>query len=108
MKLSSRQVAGIAVLLLLAGVAIALLPPYVRNIEFQRYLDSAVERVQPPELLQASVVDKAAQMGLPVRAGDVHATRNGNRMSVDIVYVVRVDLPLYTVDLHFHPSASSE
>jgi hypothetical protein len=31
--------------------------------------------------------------------------RSGNKLRVDIIYVIRVDLPLYTVDLHFHPAA---
>jgi hypothetical protein len=33
--------------------------------------------------------------------------RNGNGVRVEIVYVVRVDMPLYTVDLHFHPAAAT-
>lgn len=102
-----RVVAGVGVLVLLAVVAGALIPPYFDNMKFQRFLDSAVERSQSPEVLRAEIVSKAAQLGLPVRAGDVNVTRRGNRLLVEIVYIIRVDLPLYTVDLHFHPSASA-
>jgi hypothetical protein len=33
-------------------------------------------------------------------------TRNGSRGRVQVLYVVRVDLGIYTVDLHFRPGAS--
>ncbi len=100
-----RMAAGIGVLLVLILVAFALVPAYVENIELQRYLDSAVERNSSPDALVADVVNAAARLGLPVRAGDVKVTRVGNALRVDIIYIIRVDLPLYTVDLHFHPSA---
>jgi hypothetical protein len=100
-----RVIAGLGVLVVLLIVAGALLPPYVDNLKFQRYLDRAVERAHSPDILQTEILNRAAQMGLPVRAGDVRVHRTGNRLRVEIVYVVRVDLPLYTVDLHFHPAA---
>lgn len=100
-----RMVAGVGVLVILIAMSVALVPAYYRNMEFQRYLDGAVERNQSPDALVADIVSQAAQLGLPVRAGDVHVTRTGNGLRVDIVYIIRVDLPLYTVDLHFHPAA---
>lgn len=108
MNMLWRRIAGVAVLAIFVAVAIALVPPYLNNAKFQRYLDGAVEHAQAPEIVQANIVGKAGEMGLPVRTGDVHVTRSGNGVSVDIVYVVRVDFPLYTVDLHFHPSASTD
>jgi hypothetical protein len=103
-----RRVAGLVVIAALIGVGAMLIPSYIRNYQFQSALEDLVDRSKTPEAAQAAAVDKAGQMGLPVRAGDVHARRSGNGVKVEIVYVVRVDLPLYTVDLHFHPSASSE
>ncbi len=97
--------AGLGVLVLLIVVTSALVPAYFENMEFQRYLDSAVQRSQSPEGLVADVVNKAAQLGLPVHAGDVHVTKTENGLRVELIYIVRVDLPLYTVDLHFHPAA---
>ncbi len=100
-----RVIAGVGVFVVFLVVFGALIPPYFENFQFQRYLDRAVERVESPEALVADVVSKAAQMGLPVRTGDVHASRTENGLRVDIIYIIRVDLPLYTVDLHFHPSS---
>jgi hypothetical protein len=103
-----RRAAGVAVLALLVFVAVALIPPYNENYMFQQFLDNVSEKKQTPEAAQAEIVNQAARLGLPVRAGDVHVTRSANGIRVDIIYVVRVDLPLYTVDLHFHPSAASD
>ena len=84
-----------------------LIPPYFENLQFQRYLDSAVQTPGPPDTLRAAIVNKADQLGLPVRLGDIRITPSGKGVRVDIVYVIRVDLPLYTVDLHFHPAAET-
>ncbi len=100
-----RVLAGVGVLVALVVVGGSLVPPYLDNMKFQRYLDRAVEHAASPEILQAEVLNQAAQMGLPVHSGDVHVSRSGNGIRVEIVYVRRVDFPLYTVDLHFHPAA---
>lgn len=102
-----RVAAAVGVLAVLVYVFIALTPPYAANLRFQRYLDALVETPQTPEIMQAAVVNHAAQLGLPVRAGDVRVSRAGKGVRVEIIYVVRVDFPLYTVDLHFHPSATT-
>ncbi len=99
------MLAGVGVLVLLLVIVGALVPPYFDNMAFQRYLDSAVPRATAQDALVADIVNKAAQMGLPVHATNIRVTHTGNGMHVDIVYVIRVDLPLYTVDLHFHPAA---
>jgi hypothetical protein len=51
------------------------------------------------------VLEKAASLGLPVKAGDVHIRREGEAMRIEVRYIVRVDFPLYTVDLHFYPGS---
>jgi hypothetical protein len=100
-----RVTAGIGVLVILLLVSIVLVPPYLENFRLQRYVDGEVGAASQPEILQAHIVNHAAQLGLPVLADDVKVTRTRNGLRVNIVYVVRVDLPLYTVDLHFHPAA---
>ena len=82
-------------------------PIYLRNHQF----DSAVSqlareqsgRAQSDDTLRARVVEKARGLALPVAAGDVHIVRRPDGTRIDVRYFVRVDLPGYTVDLHFHP-----
>lgn len=98
---------GLLLVAVLAGMGVMVVPPYVENMRFQSFLDDLVEHPQPPEVMQAAAVNRAAQLGLPVRTGDVRVTKQGTGVRVDILYVVRVEFPLYTVDLHFHPSAGT-
>lgn len=96
-------------LALLALIGILLLPPYYHDWQFQQDLqalahDPAVAG-EAPDYIQALVVDRAASMGLPVHLSDVHVRNLGNRPRIEVLYVVHVDLPVYTVDLHFRPTA---
>jgi hypothetical protein len=100
-------IAGVGVLVVFTIVIAALIPPYFENMRFQRYLDDLVTQTESPDILRAQILNQAAQLGLPVKAGDVKVSRKGNGLRVEIVYIIRVDLPLYTVDLHFHPAAGS-
>jgi hypothetical protein len=103
-----RLAAGIGVLVLLALVAMALAPAYYRDWQLKRYLHALVEDPaiarKPADFVEAAVVDRAASMGLPVHITDVHVTI-GAKPAIQVLYVVHVDLPIYTVDLHFRPTA---
>ena len=102
----SRRLAGIAVLLALGAIGAILLVPYGKNFQYQNALDDIVSSATNASALQAAAVDKAAALGLPLRSSDVRVipTANGG-FKVDAVYLVRVDVGFYAVDLHFHPSA---
>ncbi len=43
----------------------------------------------------------------PVRSGDIEVKRSANELRINVRYIVRVNLPMYTVDLHFYPGAVS-
>ena len=105
-----RIAAGAVVLLVLVVMAVRLLPAYALNLEFQRALTEIVERpatgATPDDVLRAEVVKRAARLGLPVRLEDVGVKRAERRIEIEVLYVVPVELPLYTVDLHFRPRAS--
>jgi hypothetical protein len=54
-----------------------------------------------------AVLEKAAFLGLPVKAENVLIKRSTDSIRIDVRYFVRVDFPIYTVDLHFYPGAGS-
>lgn len=106
-----RLAAGAAVLAALVLIGIRLIPIYIRNIELQQFVEEVTHRAATPtssdDVLRTWVLDKAADLDLPVKATNVQIERSADSVRIDVRYVVRVDLPLYTVDLHFYPGAGS-
>lgn len=102
-----RNAAGLAVLAAMLALGVLLIPPYVRDWKFQGLINQLAEdpatSQKNPELIRANVVDRAAGLGVPVHLDDVHVTRSGDELHIEVLYVVHVDLPIYTVDLHFRP-----
>jgi hypothetical protein len=102
--------------LVLAGLVFLLAvftPIYFSNLQLQGYVSAltqgAENRTKPDDLLRGMVVDKAHLLRLPVAADDVHITRSGDGTveTIDVRYAVQVNLPMYTVRLHFYPGAGS-
>jgi hypothetical protein len=108
-----RIVGGLSVLLILAVTTAYLTPVYLRNLELQRYLDQMTQQKEsilerPDDWLRVAVVNEASRLGLPVQSGHVRIERADHRLRIEVLYTVEVNLPLYTVDLHFHPGAGSQ
>ncbi|HTT66342.1 MAG TPA: DUF4845 domain-containing protein [Bryobacteraceae bacterium] len=106
-----RQAAGIAVLAVLVILGARLIPIYIHNQELQQFVEDVTHRAAAPtssdDVLRSWILDKAADLELPVTADDVHIQRSAEQVRIDVRYAVRVNLPLYTVDLHFYPGAGS-
>jgi hypothetical protein len=106
-----RIAAAVLILIGLAIMGARLLPLYLDNMRLQSYVEritqDAENRTRPDDALRVAVLEKAAVLGLPVKAENVRIKRSEDTMRIDVRYVVRVDFPLYTVDLHFYPGAGS-
>jgi hypothetical protein len=104
-----RPIAGVAVLLILAAIAVILIPPYVENFKLQRFVNELIDDPAtsnlPPEAIRERVVSRSAALGIPVHAEDVQVRQIHNAIRIDVLYVVHVDVASYTVDLHFRPAA---
>jgi hypothetical protein len=106
-----RIAAAVVPLAGLALFAILFLPIYVHNLELQNFVADMAARADTPsrsdDLLRTWVLDKAHQLDLPIRADNVKIARSVEGLRIDVRYQVRVDLPGYTVNLHFYPGAGS-
>jgi hypothetical protein len=106
-----RIAAGAAVLAILIVLGVRLIPIYIRNLELQQFVEEVTHRAAAPatadDVLRTWVLDKAANLDLPVKADNVQVERSAGQVKIEVRYIVRVDLPLYTVDLHFYPGAGS-
>jgi hypothetical protein len=100
-----RIAAGVLVLAALGLFAAVLAPIYVRNFRFHRFVSGLTHNVETRErsgdALLGMVVAKGRSLSLPVSASDVQITRTGGEVRIVVRYVVKVDLPGYTVELHF-------
>ena len=106
------RIAAAVLILVVAGlVGARFLPLYLDNMRLQSYVQgiaqNAESRTRPDEALRVEVLEKAASLGLPVKAENVHINRSNESVKIEVRYIVRVDFPLYTVDLHFYPGAGS-
>jgi len=106
-----RIAAAVLILVVAAILGARFLPLYLDNMHLQRYVQeiaqNADSKTRPDDALRIEVLEKAASLGLPVKADNVHINRSNENVKIDVRYIVRVDLPLYTVDLHFYPGAGS-
>ncbi len=106
-----RLIAGAAVLLILIGLGVVLIPPYATNWELQSYVNALVEdsstSKRPAEVVRAAVVNKAAALGLPVSDDDVHVAISNGGVKIDVLYMVQVNVAGYAIDLHFRPGAGA-
>jgi hypothetical protein len=104
-----RMAAAALIVVALAVLGARLLPIYLDNMRLQSYVEgitqSAASRTRPDDVLRVEVMEKAASLGLPVGANNVHIKRTEDDLRIDVRYIVRVDLPMYTVDLHFYPGS---
>lgn len=106
-----RIAAAVLILIILGILGARLLPLYLDNMRLQSYVEGitrdADNKTQPDDALRVAVLNKAAFLGLPVKAENVHIKRSEDNTRIDVRYIVHVDFPMYTVDLHFYPGAGS-
>ena len=106
------MVAAAAVLTALLAFTAMFAPIYYRNLELQNYVSGVAQRVEnqtsSDDVLRTWVLDKAHELDLPVKEDNVLVIRSKEGVRIDVRYFVRVDLPGYTVDLHFYPGAGSQ
>src|SRR3954469_6743616 len=101
-----RLLAGLLVLVAMAGVLLALAPVYFENMQLSRYLQTLVSGGDRPDPeIQSAVLTRARQLDLPVLADEVKISRPNGKLEVQIKYAVQMDFSLYQVDVHFHPHA---
>jgi hypothetical protein len=104
------MVAGCLVLAALVFFAFLFAPVYIRNLKLQNYVDELTHGVesdkQSDDVLRGHVLDKARELGLPVREDDVRIYRRDG-LRIDVQYAVTVTAPLYSVSIHFYPGAGS-
>ena len=93
----------------LAYLGFMLVPVYAANWRLQRYIQELAESPAvsglASDLVRVRVAQHAGALGLPVNASQIRVTRGNSGVAIDARYAIRIDLPIYTVDLHMRASS---
>ncbi|MEA2195778.1 MAG: hypothetical protein QOG42_2492 [Solirubrobacteraceae bacterium] len=95
-------VLALAIVCLIAWKAI---PVKIQSTEFYDYMDELAKfsaATTPPDQLKKMILDRSHQMGIPLDKSDVKVERNGDRIFMELDYIVPLEFPGYTYQWHFH------
>jgi hypothetical protein len=107
-----KTLSSLAFLAAVIFVAIKTLPAYVNNFQLQDHIrqlsTQLAVRTRPftPEEIRNEVVAFAQDHGVPLTADNVKVTISSH-ITISLDYTVPVDLIVYTLRLHFTPSAEN-
>lgn len=86
-------------------------PPYFNNYKFQDDLNQELKFMQnggkSDEDIKAEVIKKAMDSDLQLTPEQIRITRFNKTITVEVNYSIHVDLPGYSTDLQFHPTATN-
>ena len=106
-----KALLAFAIVIGVVYVAYVMGPPYFNNYQFQDDLNTEVRFLQnagkTDEDIKAEVVKKASDDGIVITPQQVRITRANKTITVEVIYTVHVDLPGYSTDMNFHPTATN-
>ena len=102
----------LAFLVCVVYASFKIIPVYVNSFELDDYIRQQTpfwlaQRV-PVDSIRNRVLDKARELELPLDPDQVNVQATSASITVDLEYTVPVDLKVYTLKLHFKPSAQSK
>ena len=84
---------------------------YFRNLQLQNFVSNLGARRDAASLsddvLRTWVLDEAHALDLPVKRDNVTITHEPEGRRIEVRYQVDMNLPGYSVKLHFYPAAGS-
>jgi len=111
-----KLVLGIAVIVAVVIVGIAIIPPYFNNYQFEDAINSealaATYSTKSEEDIRGLVYKRAKEMDIPIKPEQIKIQRVGSQgtgtLAIEANYTVRVDLPGYPMDLQFHAATKNK
>lgn len=102
----------LAFLLCVAYAGFKIIPVYISSFELDDFIRTQTpfwlaQRV-PADGIRNRVLDKARDLELPLDPDHVDVQATSASITVNLDYTVPVDLKVYTLKLHFKPSAKSK
>jgi hypothetical protein len=110
-KATFKTIVTLAFLFCVVYASFKVIPVYVNSYELEDFI-----RQQNPfwltqrasaDAIRNHVLGKARELGLPISAEQVNVEASSASVTVNLDYTVPVDLKVYTLKLHFTPSAQN-
>jgi len=113
---SFKAVLGFVVIAAVIYGSWLVIPPYFANYQFQDDIKNTALHdmygTKTEEDIRQGVFKRAKALEIPLTEEQIKVKRIGNSGSgsllIDVDYTVRVDMPGYPLDLHFHPSSENK
>ena len=108
---SERGEGNLGCILWLVALGLAILiawkavPVKLQSTELYDYMDELAKfsaaQVKPDEL-KKRILERAAQLQIPLTKDNIRVERNGDRIYMEIEYTIPVEFPGYTYQWNFH------
>lgn len=107
-----KTVLALAFLAAVVYCGIKIIPVYVNAYELDDYISTQTpywltQRVST-DSVRNSILAKAQELNLPISPDQIKINASGARVAVSLDYTVPVNLIVYTIQLHFAPSAENK
>ncbi len=108
-----KALIGLFVVVAAFYVAFKLMPPYYNHMQFQDSVETEARQQsyaygKSEDDIRANVIKKAAENDIQLAPEQVHVSRAGTEVDIEVDYTVHVDLPLYPLDLNFHAGSKNK
>ena len=110
--LNAKQLLVLALLIVALFAASQFIPAYFHAFQFNDFIRQEVKFAaaarRTTENIRARIVEKAPEFNLAIKPKDIRITRRGPAFTVELDYIIAIDLRFYRRDLNFHVSESGE
>ena len=108
-----RSLVGMLVVVAAVYAAWMIFPPFFANYQLEEAMDDAarglyVNYSRSESEFRDQVLKEARTLSIPLTNENLHIEHGPNDYYVWGDYSVHVDLPLYPLDLNFHPASKSQ
>jgi hypothetical protein len=108
-----KALIGLFVVVAAFYVAFKLMPPYYNQMQFQDAVEQEARKQsyaygKTEDDIRTLVMQHAQTNDIPVTPEQVHVTRAGTEVDIEVDYTVHIDLPIYPLDLKFHAGSKNK
>ncbi len=103
---------GFATIGVMLYLSYMLVPPYFHNYQFEDAIVTEAKFAsysqKSEEQIRDDIMAKARESGVDITREQIKVVKTPTEASIEVNYVVHVDIPFHPVDLTFNPSSKNK